>query len=129
MARIAIVFGGLLAALGLGSFFGTEQAGWTTWVTALLPAGFGLVILALGVVAIKDSWRPGAMHAAVVVGLLGFFATAYALVELATLLIERRTLLAQSAMAVLCGVFVAMSIKSFLDARRRRKHPAEKPPA
>ena len=128
MARTAIVFGGLLAALGLGSCVGADQAGWTTWITALLPAVFGLVILALGVAALKNSWRARAMHAAVVVGLLGFFATAYSLVKLGQLLVEKQALLARAMMAVLCGVFVAMSIKSFLDARRRRKPPAAEPP-
>jgi len=77
--------------------------------------------------------RASAMHAAVVVGLLGFFATAYALVELGQLVVEKQAILARAMMAVLCGAFVGMSIKSFLDARRRRKPPAaegpgEKPP-
>ena len=129
MARTAIVFGGLLAALGLGSYLGAEPAGWTTWLTAMLPAVFGLVILILGIAAIKESWRGGAMHAAVVVGLLGFFATAYSLVELGQLVVEKQALLARAMMAVLCAVFVGMSIKSFLDARRRRKPPAAVPPA
>jgi hypothetical protein len=128
MARTAIVFGGLLAALGLGSCFGADQAGWTTWITALLPAVFGLVILALGVAALNNSWRARAMHAAVVAGLLGFFATAYSLVELGQLLVEKQALLARAMMAVLCGVFVAMSIKSLLDARRRKPPAAEPPP-
>ncbi len=129
MVRTAIIFGGLLAALGLGSYLGGEKAGWTAWVTALLPAVFGLVILALGLVALRPSWRAGAMHAAVVVGLLGFFATAYALVELGQLVVEKQALLARAVMAVLCAVFVGMSIKSFIDARRRRKPPAAEPAA
>ncbi len=128
MSRTAIVFGGMLAALGLGSYFGGEHADWTAWLTALLPAVFGLVIVALGVAALRSSWRARAMHAAVVVGLLGFFATAYSLVELVRLLVENQGLLARAMMALLCAVFVGMSIKSFVDARRR-KPPAKEPPA
>ena len=41
MAKTTIIFGVLLVLLGLGSYFGTGR----TSLTALIPAGFGLILL------------------------------------------------------------------------------------
>ena len=58
MAKITIGLGLVLIALGLGSYFGTGQAS----VTALIPAFFGLPLLLLGLVALKERMRKNAMH-------------------------------------------------------------------
>jgi hypothetical protein len=49
--------------------------------TALIPAFFGLPLVILGVLALQEGWRKHAMHAAVVVGLIGFLGGAFSLVR------------------------------------------------
>lgn len=117
MAPIAIVFGGLLIALGLGSYFGTGRES----VLDVVPALFGLVILGLGIASLKETWRKNAMHTAVVVGLVGFVAMLQSLVQFASLVLKDPSLLARSMMSILCAVFVLLCVKSFIDARRSRK--------
>ncbi len=117
MAGISMIFGVLLVALGLGGYYGTSQASWT----ALFPAAFGLAIFVLGVAALKDSFRKHAMHAAALLGLVGFAATILGLIDFLQLVFGHPDLLAKSAMAVLCGVYVVLAVKSFIDARRKKK--------
>ncbi len=57
MANVTIGLGIVLLALGLGSYFGTGR----TSVTALIPAFFGLPLLALGWLALKENVRKHAM--------------------------------------------------------------------
>jgi hypothetical protein len=124
MPRTAIIIGVLLLALGLGDYYGNKES---HWAIVILPALLGAVILVLGLASlVKQSWRRGAMHAAVIVGLVGFVATALPLYKLAE---KEPTLLAESTMAVLCGVFVFLSVKSFVVARltRRQTPPPSAP--
>ncbi len=119
MAKITIGLGVVLIALGLGSYFGTGRAS----VTALIPAFFGLPLLLLGLVALKERMRKNAMHIAVVFGLLGFAGTVRGLMKLPVLLtggeLERRAAVAvQAAMAIVCLVFVLLCVWSFIKARR-----------
>ena len=116
MARIAMIFGVLLVALGLGGHYGSDQAGWSAWIAAL----FGSGLLGLGVAALKESFRKHAMHAAAVLGLVGFLVTIHGLVEFLRLVSAKPDLLTKSTTAILCGTFLVLAIKSFVDARRRR---------
>ncbi len=119
MAKITIGLGFLLIALGLGSYFGTGRAS----VTALIPAFFGLPLLLLGLVALNERMRKTAILIAVVIGLLGFAGTVSGLMKLPVLLtggeLERPAAVAvQAAMAIVCFVFVLLSIWSVIKARR-----------
>jgi hypothetical protein len=121
VANTTILIGAVLIALGLVGWFGSGGAS----VTALIPAFFGVVLLLLGVVARKEQYRKHAMHAAVIVGLLGFLGSARGLVQLPALIAGAEVarpaaVIAQSIMAVLTGIFVALCVKSFIDARRNR---------
>lgn len=119
MSRLAIGLGILLIVLGVGSYLGTGAAS----ITALIPAFFGLPILAAGLVGLQDAWRKHAMHVATLLALLGLAgALARPLQKLTSGagLHWSAALGSQVAMAVLCGVFVVLAIKSFVDARRRR---------
>lgn len=119
MARVSMIIGALLMALGIGAYYGTSQAS----LTALIPAAFGLPMLLLGILAIGQRWRRHAMHAAALVALVGFLATISGLVDLLHLVLAQPALLAKSAMALLCGTHAGLALKSFLDARRSK--PAE----
>jgi hypothetical protein len=129
MGPVAIGFGVVLIVVGLGGYFGTGS----TSFTALIPAAFGVILALLGVVALKDSLRKHAMHAAAMVGLIGFLVpAAMALPKVPTLLstgmIQRadgsdatRAVILQLVMAAICLIFVALCVNSFVAARRRRK--------
>jgi hypothetical protein len=122
MAPLAIGFGALLVLLGVGfcgAIFGSTDV---FQVTALIPAFFGAALIVLGLVARNDKFRMHAMHLAALVGLVGFAMPAYMVIK--GLVAGDPFGLAkqeQSAMAVLCFIFVALCVKSFIDARKARK--------
>ncbi|HKI37965.1 MAG TPA: hypothetical protein VKA46_39285 [Gemmataceae bacterium] len=119
MARISIVFGLLLIALGVGAFVGTGSEHYT----ALIPAGLGLVLSLLGALALNERRRKHAMHLAAMVGLAGVGGGGYMLLRpfIKGTEIQRPIAYACTAvMSLLCLVFVALCVNSFLQARRRR---------
>jgi hypothetical protein len=138
MGKFAIGTGVLLVAVGLWGRFGTG----TTSNTALIPAALGLALIVLGGLAFRDRLRKHVMHLAALLGLVGLVGcAAMAVPRLPALIREGRVtrpdgsdataaVLSQAATALLCGVFVALCVKSFVDARRpRREQPAAGPPA
>jgi hypothetical protein len=123
MSRQTLVFGGILILLGLGGFLGTGARS----VTALIPAFVGLPMVALGLVALRGSERSSgyALGAAVALALLGFAGAARGLIKLPELLaggdVERPiAIVMQSAMALVCAVFVALGIRWAVSSRARR---------
>jgi len=119
VARISIVFGGLLIALGIGAFVGTGNE----HPTALIPAGLGLVLGLLGIVALNPSRRKHAMHAAAMVGLVGVVGGGIRLLQPIIQGTEIKLPVAYgctAAMVVLCLVFVGLCVNSFIQARRQR---------
>jgi len=109
-------FGLILIVLGLASYFLTSRVS----VTALIPAFFGAVFVILALVARSEPARKHAMHAAVALGLLGFLGTLRVIPALARGEFNRPAVLAQLAMMVLMGIYVALGVKSFKAARRAR---------
>ena len=121
MPRITLVFGIILIGLGAGLYLGTgsEQP------TALIPAYFGVAFVLLALWARAEKWRKHAMHVAAVLSLLGMGGTAKGLIggikHLTGTEAERPTaVLGQSAMFVLCLVFLVLCIRSFVQARKAR---------
>jgi hypothetical protein len=117
--RVAIVFGLLLIALGAGGFFGTGSE----HPTALIPSGFGAVLVLLGVLALKEARRKHAMHAAAAVGLIGALGGAVMLVlpfAKGTGIQRPAAYGCTAAMTLLCLIFVGLCVNSFVQARRRR---------
>jgi hypothetical protein len=87
--------------------------------TALIPAYVGAVLVVLGLLALKESLLKHAMHLAALVGLLGFFAALGRLVMTGKVSgVGGASLMG---MTLLCGVFVALCVNSFIQARRRRR--------
>lgn len=137
MPKFAIIFGLLLIALGLTAYFGSDlssQADETSTegkkrsaITGLaIPASFGSLLLICGLVGLKDSARKHAMHAAAMVGLLGALGTigkgGYDVYKLANGNdVNARAMTFVWLMAILCILFVALCVKSFIDARKRRE--------
>jgi diacylglycerol kinase len=88
-------------------------------LTALIPAAFGLVLAGLGYAAKKnENLRKHLMHAAVVVGLLGFLIPAGRILSQISRVVLSLAVISQVSMALICLVFVILCVKSFIDARR-----------
>jgi uncharacterized membrane protein len=120
MPTISIICGILLIAIGTAGYIhgvSNDKAS----ITALIPAFIGVVIGLLGVLAgMKEGFRKHLMHAAIVVALLGFIATAGRLVSKISELTASAAVLSQASTAIVCLAFVILAIKSFAAARRER---------
>lgn len=121
MARVSIVLGIVLILLGLGGYFGTDRES----VTALIPAFFGVPFFLLGLFGLREERLKLTMHIAVVLALLGLVGSARGLPGAWTLIsggeVERpMAVWVQTAMALLCAVFMVLAVKSFIDVRRAR---------
>ena len=119
MPTTSIIFGTLLVLLGIAGY-GYGMMSDRASITALIPAFFGIVLILLGFLArSKENLRKHLMHAAIVVALLGFIATAARLVPRLGELTFSVAVVSQIAMALICLLFVILAIKSFADARAR----------
>lgn len=118
MTQTTRYFGIILIVLGLAGYTMTGR----TSITAMIPAFFGAVFLICAMIARRsDAARRHAMHAAVAVGMVGMLA---ALVRgLPAALrggISRPAVIAQLIMAALLLIYVALGVRSFVEARRAR---------
>jgi hypothetical protein len=121
MAKLSIAYGVILILMGLISYFGISSES----ITALIPAFFGIPMLALGWLGFNEKYLKHAMHGAAVLMLLGFFGTIGGLIKFFKMLAGAETarpaaVTVQAIMAVLCLVFLIFAVKSFIDARRNR---------
>jgi hypothetical protein len=120
MPKITLIFSVLYIALGLAAFSLTGAV----HKTALIPAYFGIVLLVLGLLGQKENLRKHVMHAALLVVLLALLGTARSLLKLPSAFdgtAERPfAIYAQAATAVLSIAFLALGIRSFIQARRSR---------
>lgn len=119
MPRIIFTFAVIFVLLGIGAYLITGAQSWT----ALIPSIFGLLLAIAGGVSLKSLKHGG--HIAALVGLLGFLGTARSLGKLPALVsgepVERAAAVGvQASFAILSLVFVALCVKSFIDARRAR---------
>lgn len=119
MSSIAITFGSLLIILG-GGLYGLSES---RSPTSLIPAGFGLVLILCGLVARNEKARMHAMHLAALIGLVGLVMPLVMVIRKYASTGEFNPLSGggQLAMAALSGIFLALCVKSFIDARRARK--------
>jgi hypothetical protein len=108
-----------LALLGVVSYVGTGR----TSVTALIPAFFGIVLVGLAWLGRSESVRRHAMHAAMVVALVGIAGTASRLLPglaAGTIDVGRPAVWSQIVTVLVLGWYLGKGIKSFRDARRAR---------
>ena len=116
------IYGLLLTILGLGFYFGTDAGSFT----ALIPTGFGILLLLCALLGRKESLRMHVMHVAALLGLLGFFGGAPGLIKILRNgglegLARPNAALEQGIMAVLSLIFVVLCVRSFIAARRARE--------
>ena len=119
MSNVTIGYGALLTALGVGGFVATGA----THQTALIPAGLGAAAIGLGLLAKQERYHRHAMHASVLLGVVGFAGAVPGLLKLPALLsggdVERpAAVIARATMGALSAGYVALCVRSFIAARR-----------
>jgi fucose 4-O-acetylase-like acetyltransferase len=121
VSAITLALGAVLIVLGVGSYVLTGAAS----PTALIPAAFGVLFVLAGVLARDDRWRMHAMHAAVLIALLGFLGSARGLLGLGKLLdgtaVRPAAIVAQTIMALLTLGYIVIAVRSFIQARKARR--------
>ena len=122
MASFTLRIGLLLVVFGGASYVMMGGAS----PTALIPSVVGALLVLCGVLARNERARRHAMHAAAAIALIGILGTASALLRLPDLLTgalvpRRPAVIARASMAIILIVYLAVSVKSFVDARVRRK--------
>jgi hypothetical protein len=126
MARLTAGIGTLLITLGLVAYFllAEPDASGKASITAMIPAFFGLPLLLLGVVALKDNLRKHAMHATAALALLGVVGAVMRPAMKAgrgESVALNTALSVQLAMAALCLFLLIACVRSFMRARRARR--------
>ena len=116
MSSTTILFGVLLTLLGLAGYVLTGASS----PTALIPVIFGLLLLALGLLARSEPMRKHAMHAAATVALLGCGGALFSLMRTPAGPRSPMAVSSQAAMVILTAVFVGLCVKSFIDVRGAR---------
>lgn len=128
MPVLSVVFGLLLIAVGIWGYWGGALGLWQPLGfdaperlsgTALIPAYLGAVLVVLGLLAFKESLLKHAMHGAAMIGLLGLLASVGRI--LITGKVQGVGGASLVAMALLCAIFIALCVNSFVQARRRRR--------
>jgi len=104
--------------------------------TALIPAYFGAGFIALGLVALRENLRKHAMHVAALLGVIGVLGglgmglpkislmmaeTAPEGMDEAKFASSRNAARSQIMLGIICLIFVALCVNSFIQARRARK--------
>ena len=119
MPSMAINFGRVLIIIGIIGYGYGYMNGYAS-VTAFIPAFFGIALMVLGHLAkAKDSLRKHLMHAAVLIALLGFLASAGRLLSKITEITLSAAVISQLTMAIICFLFVAISVRFFMNARKQ----------
>jgi len=123
MAKLTITFGVLLILVGIAGFMATGHA----HPTALIPAFVGLLFILFGSLANTEDSKKRMlwMHIAVTVGLLGFIGTVPAAVDVfrlarGTVFPHPIAIEEKASMSLLCLLYVAFCVRSFIAARRAR---------
>jgi hypothetical protein len=123
MPLYAIVFGSLLTALGAVAYFSPDllAGGNARQISAASPAFVGIPIILTGLaVLMNPALRKHAMHGAALLGLLG---TVGGLVPVFLRKFDttQTAVLVGLGMSALSAAFLALCIKSFIDARKARQ--------
>ena len=123
MAKLAIGFGVVLAIIGVAFFIATGS----THPTSLIPLWFGIAFIVCGALALTEDARRRMlwMHIAVTIGLVGFiFPGVMAIKEWVSAhggpLAHPAAAEEQGIMSLVCLIFTALCVRSFIAARRAR---------
>lgn len=119
--KLTVVTGALLVVTGAIAYFGTGSNS----MTALIPAFVGALILICAAIGRQPSLHRHAIHAALVVALIGALGSLMNVVKIGQLITgtaERPAAIITSLILfVLCANLVAAGVYSFVEARKGRK--------
>jgi len=127
VSKLSTTIGIVMIILGAISYIATGAAS----ATALIPAFFGIVFVALGILGMRsESMRKHAMHAALLLAILGLGGSFGGLLSVLGVLtggeLERPAAsYAQAVMAIICIFFITAGVKSFINARKKPKADTE----
>lgn len=120
VTRLTFIAGGVLVAVGVIAYVASGAAS----PTALIPSGLGALLLVAAVIARNPKLRRHAVHAAMlvaVVGILATFTNTLRLSEVFAGTAERPLAVVASALTcVTLLVYLGFGIASFVQARRSR---------
>lgn len=122
MAKLSLIFGVLMIALGVTGFMISSASS----VTALIPAFVGVILVLLAAIAKKSpSANMHAMHVAALLALLGAGGSAFKGIPSIVHYLKGDAsyglrALSQGGFAILCVVFLVLCVRSFIAARRNR---------
>jgi len=122
LAKLTIWFGALLAAVSLGFWIGMGRVE----TAPLHPAGIGVLLIICGFFATAENPKKRMlwMHIAVTLGLIGFLATGIrAVIQLSkgtAMSINPMGFEERVVIALICLIYVALCVRSFIAARRTR---------
>ena len=123
MARLTVVFGILLIAVAVGSFFIAGGAHFAM----LHPAGLGVVLALCGVLGNTEDLKRRAlwMHIAVVVGLIGVVTQLKGAVQVFQIahgvdFVDPIGVIERALVCLISLIFVAFCIRNFIENRRAR---------
>jgi hypothetical protein len=116
-----MALGVALIILGVAGYFLSGAVS----LTALIPAAFGVVLVLAGLLARDERKRKHAMHAAVLVALLGFLGSLRGVMQIGSLFdgtaARPAAVVSQTIMAVLTLGYIVMAVRSFVQARASRR--------
>lgn len=116
--------GGLVAVTGIVAYVATGAAS----LTALIPTALGVLLLVCAVIARSPKAHKHAIHAALIIALIGLAGTLMNVVKIGDLLAgtaERPAAIIASIITfVLLAVYLVLGIRSFIGARRARQAAA-----
>ena len=121
MLRLTFVIGGILTVLGVVAYFATGAAS----VTALIPTFIGVLLLVCGAIASRgENARKHAIHAALVVALLGALGSLMQVAKLGDVIAgtaqRPAAVIVSTVMFVLLVLYIVMGVRSFIAARKAR---------
>jgi hypothetical protein len=109
-----------LTLAGVIAYVATDAAS----MTALIPSVVGVLIVLCGLLALKEPWRRHAMHAAMVIALLGALGSLMNVAKIGDLIdgtAERPGAIVVSLiMLVVLVAYIAIGIRYLVNARRQR---------
>jgi hypothetical protein len=112
------IVGLILMVIGIGSYWLTGR----TSITALIPAFFGVLFVALAYLARNEALRRHVMHGAVAIALLGVLGTlGRAVPSVIDGQVTRPAVIAQLVTGAILAYYVYLGVQSFRAARRARK--------
>jgi peptidoglycan/LPS O-acetylase OafA/YrhL len=120
--RVTLLIGVLLAFVGIFFFLYTNSE----HPTALIPAGFGVLFILLGLLAAMENLRKHMMHAAAALALIGTVLGVVRLIPGPTQGKEA-AFIETAILTGLCALLLLLCVKSFIDARRRRSQQVASP--